>query len=303
MTSLAPFRMNAALSVGPVALSVSDLSRSLAFYTQVLGLVVLRQDGQAAELGVSGLGAPGRTLLKLRELPNAPRAPGNSPGLYHFALLLPSRAELGKLVRHVASLGVRLGQGDHLVSEAFYLNDPDGHGIEIYQDRPREGWQWQTGEVVMGSEPVDVPSLLAEAGPEAPYTGLPGGAVMGHVHLRVSDIAASEAFYSGVLGFDVVSRWSGQALFISVGGYHHHLGLNTWQSAGGRAAPEHSLRLEEAQFYLPGVAEVDRLAGRLHEAGVAPEREGSDLLVRDPSGNLLRFSDLDSISSDSSSFQ
>uniref|UniRef100_UPI0025E1D27F VOC family protein n=1 Tax=Deinococcus sp. TaxID=47478 RepID=UPI0025E1D27F len=264
MTPLTPFRLNKALSVGPVALSVSDLSRSLAFYTQVLGLVVLRQDGHAAELGV-----PGRALLKLRELSGAPRAPGNSPGLFHLALLLPSRAELGQLVRRIAATGVRLGQGDHLVSEAFYLNDPDGHGIEIYYDRPQDTWQWQAGEVVMGSEPVNIASLLAEAGPEAPYSGLPGGTVMGHVHLRVSDIAATEVFYSGVLGFDVTSRWSGQALFISVGGYHHHLGLNTWHSAGGRAAPEHSLKLEEAQFYLPGVAEVDRLAGRLHEAGVA----------------------------------
>jgi catechol 2,3-dioxygenase len=283
-SALPAFRLSKALSVGAVTLSVSDLSRSLTFYQQVLGLKVLRQSDGHADLGV-----PGRTLLTLRERPNAPRAPGNSPGLYHFALLLPTRADLGRLVRHVASLGVRLGQGDHLVSEAFYLNDPDGHGIEVYHDRPRETWQWNLDEVVMGTETVDVQSLLAEAGPETPYSGLPGGTVMGHVHLRVSDIAATEDFYRGVLGFDVTSRWSGQALFISVGGYHHHLGLNTWQSAGGKQAPEHSLKLEGAEFGLPSLDEVERVAERLHEAGVASEREGGDLLVRDPAGNLLRF--------------
>lgn len=149
---------------------------------------------------------------------------------------MPTRADLGRFVRHAGGLGVRLGQSDHLVSEAFYLQDPDGHGIEVYRDRPRGEWRWVGGEVRMAGDPIDLPGLLLEAGPPAPWTGLPDGTVMGHVHLRVADLGAAEAFYAGTLGFDVVSRWPG-ALFVSVGGYHHHLGLNTWQSLGGEAAP------------------------------------------------------------------
>lgn len=283
-TSTPQPRLHKDLHVGPVSLTVSDLARSLEFYQQVLGLTVLAQEDRTAHLGV-----PGRTLLILHGLPGAVPAPRTSPGLYHFALLLPTRADLGRLVRHIASLGVRLGQGDHLVSEAFYLNDPDGHGIEVYQDRPRSSWKWNFDEVQMGSEPVDVQSLLAEAGPDAPYAGLPGGTVMGHIHLRVTDIAATEAFYRGVLGFDVVSRWSGQALFVSVGGYHHHLGLNTWESRGGQPAPEGTVRLECAELQLPNRAEIDRVAERLTAAGLPFERQDSGLQVRDPAGNLLRF--------------
>lgn len=283
-TSLPLPRLHKDLSVGPVTLTVSDLTRSLDFYQQVLGLKLNDRAGEVAHLGVSG-----RTLLTLRELPGAQPAPRTSPGLYHFALLLPTGADLGRLVRHIASLGVRLGQGDHWVSEAFYLGDPDGHGIEIYQDRPKSEWKWNLDQIQMGSDPVDVPGLLAEAGPEAPYTGLPGGTVMGHIHLKVTDIAATEAFYRGVLGFDVVSRWSGQALFISVGGYHHHLGLNTWQSEGGQAAPDNSLKLERAELHLPNSAEVDRVAERLGAAGMPYERQDGSLLVRDPAGNLLHF--------------
>ncbi len=283
-TSLPLPRLHKDLSVGPVTLTVSDLTRSLAFYQQVLGLKLNDRSGEVAHLGV-----PGRTLLTLRELPGAQPAPRTSPGLYHFALLLPTRADLGRLVRHIASLGVRLGQGDHWVSEAFYLGDPDGHGIEIYQDRPKSEWKWNLDQIQMGSDPVDVPGLLAEAGPEAPYTGLPGGTVMGHIHLKVTDIASAEAFYRGVLGFDVVSRWSGQALFVSVGGYHHHLGLNTWQSEGGQAAPDNSLTLERAELHLPNAAEVDRVAERLGAAGMPYERQDGSLLVRDPAGNLLHF--------------
>lgn len=277
-------RLHKDLTVGPVTLTVAELKRSLAFYQQVLGLRRLSLDGGAAQLGV-----PGRPLLTLREVPGAPLAPRSSPGLYHFALLVPTRADLGRFVRHVAALGVRLGQGDHLVSEAFYLNDPDGHGIEVYADRPRHTWKWDIDQVRMASDPIDLPSLLAEAGPEAPWAGLPDGTVMGHIHLRVTDIAATEAFYRGVLGFDVVSRWSGQALFISVGGYHHHLGLNTWQSEGGRPAPAGSAKLERAALHLPSEAEIGRVAERLGAAGVPFELQGGELLVRDPSGNLLSF--------------
>ncbi|PNY79836.1 VOC family protein [Deinococcus koreensis] len=278
-----PARLPKTLSIGPVELSVSDLQRSVAFYGQALGMTVLEQSGNRATLG------QGTTpLLRLRGHPGARPAPASATGLYHFAVLLPSRADLGRWVRHVAALGIRVGQSDHLVSEAFYLNDPDGHGIEVYRDRPRGEWRWNLDQVQMASEPIDIPGLLAEPGADQPFTGLPDGTVMGHVHLRVGDVAASERFYRTVLGFDVVARWPG-ALFVSVGGYHHHLGLNTWQSAGGPPAPEGSARLEGVHLILPAAADVDALAGRLQAAGLAFTQNAGRLDVDDPAGNRLTF--------------
>jgi catechol 2,3-dioxygenase len=284
-------RLHEDLTVGPVQLSVSNLEHSLAFYRQVLGLRVLSQDHSGARLGVADrVLLSDRVLLILQERPGVRPPPQSSTGLFHFALLLPSRADLARFVHHCISQKVPLGQGDHWVSEAFYLNDPDGHGIEVYTDRPREDWKWQAGEVQMGTDPVDMPSLLAEAGPETPWAGLPGGTVMGHIHLKVSNLASTEAFYCGVLGFDVMNRWSGQALFLSVGGYHHHLGLNTWQSAGGRPPPEASAHLEKAWLHLPNAEEIGRVAEHLRAAGVPFEQHNGGIQVRDPSGNLLHFS-------------
>ncbi|MBB5233941.1 VOC family protein [Deinococcus budaensis] len=279
----APGRLHPDLRVGPVDLTVSDLRRSLDFYQQVLGLEVLAQADGSATLGVGTL-----PLLRLGERPGARPAPASSPGLYHFAVLLPTRADLARWVRHVAGLGLRVGQGDHLVSEAFYLQDPDGHGIEVYRDRPRSEWRWQLDQVQMASDPIDVAGLLNEPGAGQPFAGLPDGTVMGHVHLRVSDLEATEAFYRSVLGFDVVARWPG-ALFVSVGGYHHHLGLNAWQSAGGRPAPEGTARLEGVTFTLPQETDLDPLAGRLEAAGVPFTREAGRLEVRDPAGTRLTF--------------
>ncbi|BDP43419.1 ring-cleavage extradiol dioxygenase (plasmid) [Deinococcus aetherius] len=279
-------RLHPDLTLHHVELTVGSLGRSLDFYREVLGLTVLAAGDGAARLGVGG-----RTLLALRELPGAAPAPRSSPGLYHFALLVPTRADLGRFVRHAGGLGVRLGQSDHLVSEAFYLQDPDGHGIEVYRDRPRGEWRWVGGEVRMAGDPIDLPGLLLEAGPPAPWTGLPDGTVMGHVHLRVADLGAAEAFYAGTLGFDVVSRWPG-ALFVSVGGYHHHLGLNTWQSLGGEAAPGGSAHLERVWLHLPDAEALDALAGRLRLRRVSftePSHAGGTLEVRDPFGTRLAF--------------
>lgn len=285
MTATPTSRLHPDLTLGAVSLTVSDLGRSLDFYGQVLGMTVLGQQGNTARLGTAT-----RPLLTLTELPGASPAPRSSPGLYHFAVLLPTRADLARWVQHAARTGIRVGQSDHLVSEAFYLNDPDGHGIEVYRDRPRSEWRWNLDQVQMASDPIDLAGLLGEPGADEPFQGLPGGTVMGHVHLRVSDLAATEAFYRGVLGFDVVARWPG-ALFVSVGGYHHHFGLNTWQSEGGRPAPEGTARLLDVHVTLPTATELGRLAGRLEEAGVPFTRGGDGLEVRDPSGNRLIFGD------------
>lgn len=268
------------LTLGPVELTVSALDRSVAFYQQVLGLTLLSRDGTEATLGL-----PERPLVALQERPGALPVQPRSPGLYHLALLLPTRADLSRWVQHAARLGLRLGQADHLVSEAFYLSDPDGHGIEVYRDRPSSEWRWQGGEVEMAGDPIDLDSLLTEPGADVPFTSLPVGTTLGHVHLRVADLAATEAFYAGVLGFDVVSRWPG-ALFVSVDGYHHHLGLNTWQSQGGALAPEGTSRLTRVTLT---VKDIGALHSRLTAAGARFIREGDRLKVTDPAGNRLRI--------------
>lgn len=280
----APSRLNPDLSLGRIELTVGNLDRSLAFYQQALGMKLLSSEGKIAHLGVEG-----RELLQLTEVPGATPTLRSATGLYHFAILLPTRVDLARFVRHISTLGLRLGQGDHLVSEAFYMNDPDGHGIEVYRDRPRSEWKWKLDQVQMASDPVDVAGLLAEPGADEPWTGMPQGTIMGHFHLRVADLAATEAFYRGVLGFDVVTRYPG-ALFVSVGGYHHHFGLNTWQSEGGQPAPANTARLERVKLQLPNETSLDQLAGRLEAAGVAFERDGRQLEVRDPAGNRLHFS-------------
>lgn len=268
------------LTLGPVELTVSALDRSVAFYQQVLGLTLLSRDGTEATLGL-----PERPLVALHERPGALPVQPRSPGLYHLALLLPTRADLSRWVQHAARLGLRLGQADHLVSEAFYLSDPDGHGIEVYRDRPSSEWRWQGGEVEMAGDPIDLDSLLTEPGADVPFTSLPDGTTLGHVHLRVADLAATEAFYAGVLGFDIVSRWPG-ALFVSVDGYHHHLGLNTWQSQGGALAPEGTSRLTRVTLT---VKDIGALHSRLTAAGARFIREGDRLEVTDPAGNHLRI--------------
>lgn len=283
MTTAFPHaRLPAGLSIGPVELTVSDLSRSVAFYQQVLGLVVLERAAATTTLG-----AGPRPLVLLTEDPGAVPAPVGSTGLYHLALLLPTRTDLARWVRHVSALGLRVGQSDHLVSEAFYLTDPDGHGIEVYRDRPRSEWRWNLDQVQMASDPIDIPGLLAEADPD-PFDHVPESTVMGHVHLRVSDLGVTEAFYRTVLGFDVVARWSG-ALFVSVGGYHHHLGLNTWQSEGGEAAPDGTTTLRNVHLTLPRQTDIGSLADRLTAAGHAFTLEGDTLTVPDPAGNRLIF--------------
>lgn len=282
--NLARQPLPAGLGLGPVELSVADLTRSLEYYTGAVGLAVLARDGRTARLGTGG-----RTLLVLTEAPGARPAARGTTGLYHLALLVPARADLARFVRHYAALDLRLGQADHLVSEAFYLHDPDGHGIEVYRDRPRDRWTWDDGRVRMVNDPVDLDGLLAEPGAAEAWRGMPDGTVVGHVHLRVADLAASRAYYVDVLGFDVVNDGYPGALFVSAGGYHHHLGLNVWTSLDGRPGPPGTARLERAWVVLPDGNEVDRVAHRLRAAGWASERAGGRVDTLDPAGNPLSF--------------
>jgi catechol 2,3-dioxygenase len=269
----------AATRMGAVHLTVADLDRSIAYYESAVGLRVHDRDGGRAALGTGG-----EDLLVLVEQAGALPARGYS-GLYHLALLLPDRADLAGWLAHAARDQVALvGLSDHYVSEAIYLSDPDDHGIEIYWDRPREHWEGRVGER-MTTLPLDTDDLLGalDDPARAPFAGLPEGTTMGHVHLRVADVAQTIAFYRDVLGFALMAQLGRQAAFLSAGGYHHHLGANTWESAGAPQAPEGSATLRHATVVLPDAAARDRLAAA---AGEAEEVDGG-LLVRDPSGNPL----------------
>ncbi|MEK4427023.1 VOC family protein [Solibacillus sp. FSL K6-1523] len=212
-----------------VQLKVSNLARSIEYYTTIIGFKVLEQTDNTAYLTVDG----NTSLVSLIEVQNAQPLRDGFTGLYHLALLLPSRKDLGNIVQHFVNLNVRLGASDHDVSEALYLNDPDGNGIEIYVDRDESEWTWyEDGSVQMTTDRLNFQPILAEA--DEQWDGLPQDTVMGHVHLSVANLAQSENFYTNVLNYNVVARYGAGALFISTGNYHHHFGLNTWQSADGQ---------------------------------------------------------------------
>lgn len=285
-----PTSIHPATQMGPLSLTVADLDRSLAYYTEAIGLQLLGHDDSGAVLG-----AGGTPLLHLVEQPGAapwPRGGQSYTGLYHLAILLPTRADLGRWLRHWLELGYPVpGQGDHLVSEALYLEDPDGNGIEIYRDRPREGWDWQNGTVRMGTGPVDIRGLLTEAAQSGePWTGMPAGTRIGHVHLQVGDIAQAARFYHEILGFDIVARMP-SALFVSAGGYHHHLGMNTWHSLGQGPAPAGTVGLRFYTINLPSEEARQAVVERVQAAGLPATAVGEVVAVSDPWQNvaLLRI--------------
>jgi catechol 2,3-dioxygenase len=275
-----------ATDVGLLSLTVADLERSLAFYTDLLGFEVLQRDGEGAILG-----AAGTPLLLLTEHVGAQPWPNDRygyTGLYHFAILLPTRVDLGRWLRHWLEMGNPLpGQGDHLVSEALYLSDPDGNGIEIYRDRPRDMWSYVHGQIRMASDPVDIRGLLTDAqNAGQPWTGLPAGTTLGHMHLQVADIERAAAFYNGVLGFDIVAAMP-SALFISAGGYHHHIGMNVWHSANAPAAPEGTAGLRFFTIVLPSEDARRDVLSRVESNGIPYHRSGDTVVLRDPFGNTL----------------
>lgn len=269
--------------VGAVHLTVSELERSLAYYQQAIGLEVLAHEARRAQLG-----AGGRELLVLVEEPGARPSHGDT-GLYHFALLLPDRNDLARWLAHAIRDRVPLvGLSDHFVSEAIYLSDPDGHGIEIYRDRPREVWEGLVA-ARMTTLPLDLDDLLGVL-PEPssePFEGLPAGTVMGHVHLKVAAIPETIAFYRDVLGFALMARLGAQAAFFAAGGYHHHLGANTWESMGASPPPPGAAALRHLTILLPDLAERDRVLVRLAEAGRAVRESEQGPLVDDSSGNTV----------------
>ena len=271
-------------SIGAVRLAVADLDDVADFYREAIGLRPLEpEQNEIVRLGTGEDAAP---LVELVGDPSAPPRPRHTTGLYHLAILVPTRADLARALQRVADAGWRLtGASDHLVSEALYLSDPEGNGIEIYRDRPREQWQYRDGAIQMSTEPLHLDGVLGELSREDAGAGMPAGTRMGHVHLNVADLTAAEAFYSGALGFDVTVRGYPGALFVSAGGYHHHIGLNTWTGEGAPPPPPLSRGLRWFEIRLPGEAQLAAEEDRLRAAGFEPERVDGGVSVNDPSGN------------------
>jgi catechol 2,3-dioxygenase len=280
------------LRIASVQLDVSDLARSVDFYERVLGLPVIARDKHGAELGPD----PERPALELRGIAAPTLLQPRATGLYHVAWLHPSRAALAETVRRIAGADWRFeGASDHGVSEALYLSDPDGLGIEVYVDRPRELWERPADDhgVTMFTLPLDVDDLLAQFSGE-PASSIASGTGIGHVHLKVADVPRSAAFYRDALGLEEQAQMP-SAAFLSAGGYHHHVGLNSWQSQGAAPAPDTAPGLRRVEFELSDPDAIDALERTLADApsdgsGPDPVREQDGRLsLRDPDGQLLSF--------------
>ncbi len=271
-------------ALGNVELVVGDLDTQADFYRDAIGLRVLRRGNGVAELGApDGDGS----LVTLVERPDAPSRPRGTTGLFHLALLVPDRAELARALNRVTASGHRFtGASDHLVSEALYLDDPEGNGIELYRDRPRDEWTRAGGELQMATLPLDVEGVRASAPAGDAGEGMARGTTLGHVHLQVASIPAADAFYTGGLGFEPTVRGYPGALFVSAGGYHHHLGLNTWAGEGAPAPPEGARGLRSYTIVLPDEAALEGTLAAVADAGnEVVEDENGRTIVADPSGN------------------
>lgn len=269
-------------TIGEISLFVSDLDRSVTFYQDRLGFQTIERDSERAVLG-----AGGRRLLNLVEKPGASK-PQKTTGLYHFAVLLPNRRSLAHVLYHLAETetGVQ-GAADHGVSEALYLSDPDGNGIELYRDRRRSEWPVDDiGRLMMDTDELDIDNLVMELRDGPPeWQGLPEKTVIGHVHLHVRDLKEAEQFYTQVLGFQLMQRYGSGAAFVSAGGYHHHIGFNIWAGVGAPPPPDNSVGLDWFQVRLPGASALEAVRSRLESAAVPFETRGEGILVRDPSQN------------------
>jgi len=275
-------------NIGLVTLRVADLERSRRFYQGLLAFQPIKEEPGKVVLS----GQDKQPLLELIEVPGAAPQPRRATGLYHIAILFPTRADLGRELLRVAAAGIQIGQGDHLVSEALYISDPDDNGLELYRDRSRDTWHWTNGMVEMATDPVDIRGLIEESQRDAePWEVISAGTRVGHIHLQVGDIKEAKLFYHTILGFDVTADLSEHgALFVSAGGYHHHIGLNTWHSRGAKPTPSNVAGLQSYVIAIPtreGLQEVkERLVA--HEV---PFEEQEDLIrVNDPWSNQILLS-------------
>ncbi|MDX1521098.1 MAG: VOC family protein [Anaerolineae bacterium] len=271
------------MTIGVVSLTVSDLNRSLNYYQHNIGLKLQHREADTAMLG-----AGDRHLLRLQELPGA-RLVRRATGLFHFALLVPSRLELARTLQHLLATETTVGgASDHLVSEALYLSDPDGHGIEIYRDRPRSDWYDANGNFKMDTLRMDVPGVMGELEKNEvkPWTGIHPDTVMGHIHLQVADVPTARQFYTEVLGLSHMTDYPG-ATFLSAGGYHHHVGMNIWAGAAVPAPPADAARLLSYEMVLPDQDALQAVVDRVKAAGVVLTKQDGSWLVQDPSQNTI----------------
>jgi catechol 2,3-dioxygenase len=276
-----------ATTIGAVHLTISDLRRAVRFYETHVGFSIHRRDDRTAWLGVGG-----PDLLILSQCETAPRVRGTT-GLYHFAILVPSRADLARSLRRLVGTGtIMQGAADHGVSEALYLADEDGNGIEIYRDRPHDQWPMVGGQLRMGADPIDLEALLGEAGRAENSAGLPPGTRIGHVHLHVARLPEARAFYVDLLGFELMQQYGPSALFVAAGGYHHHIGLNTWAGVGAPPPPPGAIGLKHFAVVLPNAAALAAVVERLNSDGIAQEAVEGGLLIRDPAQNAILFATL-----------
>ncbi len=283
------FRLPAATQIGHAHLQVSDLQRALNFYKELAGFKEVSRNNETAVLSATGK-FPAHILLTART--DAKPKPPRTTGLYHIAIRFPNRRELARVFRRLIEQGWPFqGFADHLVSEALYLADPDNNGVELYVDRPREQWRWRNGALEMATDPLDVDDLLREAGKDsAPWQGVHPGTDIGHVHLHVSDLQKAEAFYHGVLGFDITQRSYPGALFISAGGYHHHVGLNIWAGKGAPPPPPEAVGLLSFSISIPDLEMMKILEDRFRSAGLSFEDGSASMdrpaiVTRDQDGN------------------
>jgi catechol 2,3-dioxygenase len=281
-----PTSLDPATTVGMANLIVADLDRAVQFYTETLGFTEQVRQGDTAYLSA---GVGGTSWLRLARLAGARRKPRHTTGLYHIAILTPSRAALARSLRRLVEQHYPLqGASDHLVSEALYLADPDGNGLEIYRDRPRAEWPRLNGTLRMDSLPLDLQRLYDEAVAEdQPWAGLDPATHLGHVHLHVADLDAAVRFYTTLIGFDLVVRLADSAAFLSAGGYHHHLGLNTWAGVGAPPPPPDAVGLRGFTIALPSEAERERVLARLRAAEIPLTEYAGLPEARDPSGNAV----------------
>ncbi|MFK9094014.1 VOC family protein [Bacillus salipaludis] len=271
--------------VGHVKVKVENLQRSIEFYKNVLGFDILEQTTSTVKLTTDGK----TSFLSLEQPEDVIPKQGRTTGLYHFAILLPDQSALANIVIHLVGKGIRFGSSDHLVSEALYLHDPDGNEIEIYRDRAPSEWNWNGAEVEMAVDPLNFENLLKHATPDKPWQKMPAETVMGHIHLHVSELIKTEEFYEKGLGMDVVNRFGGQALFLSYGKYHHHVGVNTWNGIGAKAPAKNSVGLESFTLIFDNERARNQAVTNLKQIGAEVLEENNNFITFDPSGNAIEL--------------
>lgn len=277
------FHQSPSTYIEHVYLYVTDITKSLRFYTEILGLRVLKQLDKKVELTANGK----TTLITIEQPAGVREKQRRRTGLYHYAILLPERSDLADVLRHLLNHNYPLqGASDHLVSEAVYLADPDGNGIELYIDRPADRWTWRKGEVVMATERLDAEDLFQQE--TGSWKGMPAEAILGHIHLHVSELENIRHFYVEGLGFEITnSQYGSHVLFLATGGYHHHIGVNTWAGEGAPVPDEKTAGLVCYTIQLPDQEAINQTIDRLGRLGYPVEEKACGWFTKDPSGNKI----------------